>query len=497
MDPASIEPGPGAAAEPASSPGAGAQAESRSAAGAVPRWAWGAFGLLCAMHLLDTAQRWLLTAVLPRVAQELKLTATQAEWLSTVTLLGFAAGGPPLGYLADRLRRPRLLALSFALGSLATVGSGLARSYDQLQVLRVLVGIGGAGFLCIALSILMDLFPRAIRGRVLAGFFLAVPPGAALGMILGRALGETASWQTAFLAVGAPGLLLALLALALPEPVRGSSEGVDVLRLRVHEHVGPSREDYLDLMVNSSYTYSVFGLAFASFAIAGLVYWLPTFLTSVQGLPAAQVDRALATTLLAAAVLGIAAGGGLADHFAATRPRALFLMPGLAMFGAIACVVVVIYRHGAAAIYGGTFLAVGLIALNLGPCYAILSRVVMPTMRAVACAAAVSAAHLLGDLWSPTLMGWVIDTFGQADSMATGFGRALAALGAVPVVLHGRDPENLTAGMLVVVPALVIAGAVLLAGARHLPREMALMLAKLRAAPARGGTLPPGAAPTA
>ena len=91
-------------------------------------------------------------------------------------------------------------------------------------------------------------------------------------------------------------------------------------------------------------------------------------------------------------------------------------------------------------------------SLNIGPCYAIISRVVMPNMRAVACAAALSAAHLLGDLWSPSLMGWVIDTFGQADSMATGFGRALAALGAVPVVQPGRDPENLTAGMLVVVP---------------------------------------------
>ena len=79
--------------------------------------------------------------------------------------------------------------------------------------------------------------------------------------------------------------------------------------------------------------------------------------------------------------------------------------------------------------------------------------------------------------------------------MATGFGRALAVMGAVPVVQPGRDPENLTAGMLVVMPALVISGAVLLAAARHLPREMALMLAKLRAAPTRRGGVRPGAGP--
>ena len=107
----------------------------------------------------------------------------------------------------------------------------------------------------------------------------------------------------------------------------------------------------------------------------------------------------------------------------------------------------------------------------------------MPNMRGVGCGVALAAVHLLGDIWSPTAMGWVADTFGQRDSMATGFGRALAALGATPVTQPGLDPQNLTAAMLVVVPALVIAGIVLLAGSRHLPREMALLRAKLRAVP--------------
>ncbi len=386
------------------------------------------------------------------------------------------------------MRRPRLLALGFALESLATVVSGLARTYDQLLGARVLVGVGSATFVVIALTWLMDLFPSRLRGRVLASFFLAMPLGAVLVMGLGTAF---VNWQTAFLAAGAPGLLLALLALAMPEPVRGWSEGIDIPRLRLHEQVGPSREDYVDLMVNSSYTYSVFGMAFASFAIAGWVYWLPTFLTLVKGLNAEhQVDRLLGGTLLAAAILGIGVGGWLADAFAIRRPRLVFTLPGLAMLGSIVCVLIAIHGRGVPWVFGGTFLAVGLMGLEFGPCYAVLSRVVMPNMRAVACAVTLSAAHLLGDLWSPALMGWVIDTFGQADSMATGFGHVLAALGALPVVEPGREPQNLTAGMLAVLPALLIAGIVLLAGSRHLPREMALMLAKLRAAPSRRAARP-------
>ena len=165
--------------------------------------------------------------------------------------------------------------------------------------------------------------------------------------------------------------------------------------------------------------------------------------------------------------------------------RALFVVPGLAMFGAIVCVLVAVYSPWAPLIFGGLTLAIGVTFLNIVPCYTIISSVTMPNMRGVGCGVALAAVNLLGAIWSPTLMGWVADTFGQRDSMATGFGQALEAIGARPVARPGLDPQNLTAAMLVVVPALLIAGSVLLAGSRHLPREMALLVAKLRATPSR------------
>ena len=116
-----------------------------------------------------------------------------------------------------------------------------------------------------------------------------------------------------------------------------------------------------------------------------------------------------------------------------TNPRALFVLPGLGMLAAIPFVLAAIYGSHSALIFGGLFLAEVVIFMNIVPCYTIIASVVMPNMRAVACAAALASIHLLGDIWSPTLMGWVVDTFGQADSMATIFGRALTAVGAVPV----------------------------------------------------------------
>jgi MFS family permease len=450
----------------------------------VPGWAWGVVALVFAMHAIDSADGWLMASVSPRVSSELGLEEGEAGWLATVLLIAAAITSPAAGYLADRYRRPRLLAISVAAWSLAVVATGLARSYVQIQAARAIAGAGGAAATVIALTLLVDIFPRRMRGRVFAAFFLAMPAGAALGLLLAAFLPPVAGWQAAFLAVGAPGLALALVALIVPEPVRGASEPVDEARLRLHEQVGPSPEDYIDLMVNSSFNYAVFGMAFSSFALAGLAYWLPAFL-ELKGMEGRHAARLSIVILLAAAGLGTAVGGWLADAFVMTRPRRLFLLPGLAMLAAIACVLAAIYGHGPGLVESAVFLAEYAMFLIVPPCFTILAGVTMPNMRGVGFGVALAAGHVLGDLWSPTLMGWVIDTFAQPDSMATGFGQLLAALGAVPVAQRGHDPENLIAGMLALLPALLVAGVVLLAGVRHLPRELALMIAKLRAAPSR------------
>ncbi|APW61326.1 MFS transporter [Paludisphaera borealis] len=448
-----------------------------------PWWAWGALGFLFLAQMLGSFDHWLFTALILPIGLELELLDEQAAWLSSLTLIAASLWAPTLGFFADRMRRPRLAALAIAAASLATIVTGMAASYDQLQAARVLVGIGGVSFRVIALTLLMDLFPRGVRARVLAAYFLALPAGAALGLGLGPALDIGLTWHTAFLIAGAPGLLVAMAALVLPEPARGISEGVAVPRLRLHEAVGPSVEDYVDLMVNSSYTYSVFGLTFTTFVIGGLFYWLPSFLTGVRMIPADRVGPMLAVVLPTAMAVGIAGGGWLADRWSKTNPRALFLVPAGAALTAIPVLLVVIFGKSQTAVVVAVFAATALLFANLGPCFAIIARVTAPNMRAVACGSALAVTHLLGDVWSPGLMGWVADVFGQTDSMATPFGKALAALGATPRVIAGRDPENLAAAFLTLPPALAIAAVVLLAGAWHLPRETALMLAKLRAAP--------------
>jgi MFS family permease len=456
---------------------------SSQSTGPSSRVVWVTFGVLFFMNLLDYTDRWILTGMLPLVRDSLEINNKQAGLLATYFLVSYAVISPLMGFAGDRFNRMKLLAIGIGIWSLATLGSGLAQSYGQLALARSLLGIGEATNGVLTPTILMDLFPREKRARALSFFYLAMPLGGALGLSLGGWISTRYGWNTAFFVVAAPGLLAAVSTLLLPEPVRGESEGVSTNLLREHERVGASREDYIDLMVNSSYTYSVLGMAFYTFAIGGLAYWLPTFFHVARNMPLDQVDHWLGAVTVVASISGMSLGGWLADRLAKTNPRALFVVPGVAMLGSVPFILIAIYSQNMALAFVGVFFAEALMFINTGPCNAVIANVVMPNMRAAAYSVALFAVHFLGDIWSPTLMGWVIDTFGQRDAMGSVFGQLFVAIGALPTTREGHPPENLIAGMLVVVPSVVLSGVVLLSGARHLPREMALMMAKLRANP--------------
>jgi hypothetical protein len=291
------------------------------------------------------------------------------------------------------------------------------------------------------------------------------------------------SWHLAFFMVGAPGIAAALLVLFLPEPVRGASEGIDTEKLKAFERAGARRAEYFALGKNASYMYSVLGMAAYTFAIGGMLVWVPIYLFTTRGFDQARAGTMLGVITLGAAVLGMSAGGWIADRLAKTKPEALFLVPAVAMFGSIPFVVTALLVRAEPMIFAAIFFAEALMFVNTGPCNAIIANVVQPNLRAAAYSIAIFAVHFLGDIWSPSLIGKVADLFGNEEMMAGHLGRVLNSMGAVPTQVTGQAPENIVAGLLVVVPALVLSGILLLIGARHLRREMGVMQAKLLSLP--------------
>ena len=447
------------------------------------------FLILFAMNMLDYIDRWALSGVTEKIKQEFGVSDETIGSLNMYFLISYSLISPIMGWAGDRFKRTWLLAAGVGIWSLATVGTGLARDFDHLKLARSFLGIGEASYGVLAPTILMDLYPKERRSRILSYFYLAMPVGYALGVILGGSIASyTGSWRSVFFFVGVPGFLAAVAALFLPEPVRGTSEGIDVDRLRSHEKAGATKADYRDLAVNSSFTYCVLGLSAYTFAFGGLAYWLPAYLERVKGWDQKTTVLSLGLTGLFAAIIGMSGGGWVADKLAKSNPKALFTVSGISMLLSVPCIVLAIYSTHHATVILWLFLAEALLFANTGPCNAVIANVVAPNLRATAYAISTFAIHFLGDVWSPRLMGYVSDLCGKPDTMASGFGALLRGIDAIPVhqknqVTGAMESTNLAAGMLVVVPAVVLGGIVLLAGARHLPREMALMTARLKSAP--------------
>ena len=205
----------------------------------------------------------------------------------------------------------------------------------------------------------------------------------------------------AFFIVGARGWPRRFWPVALPEPVRGASEGVDTERLKAAS--GPCRrDDYFALMVNASYIYAVLGMAAYTFAIGGNARLGADLLFSTR-----RFDQVAAGTILGVVdsvrrpSLGMSAGGWIADRLARTKPQALFLVPASRCSPRSRLCWPALFSHLGPVIFAAIFLAEALMFVNTGPCNAIIANVVQPNLRAAAYAITIFAVHFLGDIWSP------------------------------------------------------------------------------------------------
>jgi MFS family permease len=203
-------------------------------------YAWYVLGLLTLTYVLNFIDRQILSILADDIKRDLHLQDQDIGFLfGTAFGIFFALFGIPLGRLADHWHRVRLLALGMALWSAMTAASGFAASGAQLSIARVGVGVGEASAGPAAYSLLSDWFPKRLRATALAVYSSGIYVGAGLSLFIGGAIVQhwnhafpgggplgLVGWQAAFLAVGAPGLVVALWSLTLREPLRGASEGL-------------------------------------------------------------------------------------------------------------------------------------------------------------------------------------------------------------------------------------------------------------------------------
>ncbi|MBV9695777.1 MAG: MFS transporter, partial [Gammaproteobacteria bacterium] len=184
---------------------------------------WYVLALLTVVYALNIADRFSVSTLIEPIRQDLHLSDARVGFLTGVALgLFYVFVGLPVAALADRLNRRNILAVSLALWSGMTALCGLVQSATQLMWARFAVGIGEAGGTPPSTSMLADKFAPARRPMALTIFALGACLGAWLGSQVAGAAAERSGWRTAFLVLGIPGLLLALLGrLTNHEPARG------------------------------------------------------------------------------------------------------------------------------------------------------------------------------------------------------------------------------------------------------------------------------------
>jgi MFS family permease len=184
------------------------------------RGAWYALSLLALINLLNYLDRNVIFALFEPIKQDLGLTDTQLGWLGSAYVLVFSLAALPFGVLSDVKSRRGVIAGGVALWSAFTAFSGLVRNFAQLFLCRAAVGVGEAAFGPASASLTADYFPGKDRSTAMAVLNAGVPLGGVLGLLLGGWLEHLYGWRVAFMAVGLPGFLCAVLVMRLVDPTR-------------------------------------------------------------------------------------------------------------------------------------------------------------------------------------------------------------------------------------------------------------------------------------
>jgi len=361
-----------------------------------------ALALLTALNLLNYIDRSVLFAVQDLVKAEFHRSDLAFGLLTTVFFIFYMCAAPFMGPLSLRFSRKRVIVTGALVWSMATLLTAFTKNFEELLIRHTLVGIGEASFVILSPTFVADMFPPEKRGRVMGVFYLAIPVGTALGYLLGGVMGPKYGWRTPFYVGAAPGVLLALLLLLIPEPTLGQFDPP--------ESKVPERDTLRSLIRNPAFLTATLGMAMMTFALGGLQVWMPTFLHRAHGYSLQAAGLIFGLSTLVNGLVASLAGGWISDRLLRRTKSAHYLVSAVSLGLGIPAMCVALFASGRTMVVG-IFVAEFLLLLNTGPLNAAVISSVGPHVRAAALAANIFIFHLLGDVPSAALIGYISDKY--------------------------------------------------------------------------------------
>ena len=355
--------------------------------------------VLTALNLVNYIDRSVLNAVQPLVQVEFQLTKTQLGYLTSAFLIFYMVTAPFVGPLADRYSRKLIIALGGIFWSGLTLLTAFTHTYTELLIRHTLVGIGEATFVTIAPTFVADLFAEDRRGRILGVFYLAIPVGFAAGYLLGGHLAPHYGWRFPFYIAAAPGFLLAVTVLFLKEPERGQFDSLNET---------PERGTLFGLARNPAFLTATLGMAAMTFSLGGILVWIPQFLYSERHYSLEAANFVFGIIVVVDGIVASLAGGWLGDYLLRRMKGSYYFVSAVGMALGVPVMIVALFSAGRAMV-PAIAVAAFFLLLNTSPLNAAVINSVGAHIRATAIAVNIFIIHILGDVPSPTMMGWVAD----------------------------------------------------------------------------------------
>lgn len=371
--------------------------------------AWVALAMLCFIYVLNFLDRQLLSILAKPIQDTLNVTDSQLGLIGGLYFAIFYCFiSIPVGWLADRTNRIGVLSIACALWSAATMACGLARTYPELVIARMTVGVGEAGGVPPSYAIISDYFPPHMRGTALGLFNLGPPIGAALGVAFGASIAAAFSWRDAFLVLGAVGLLAAIaLITTVREPTRG---GLDP-KAAVPQKKSGFFETFRMFFSRRALVLAAFGAGATQFITYGLGNFTVLFLMREKGMTLEQVAVWYALIIGVAMSAGIFVSGWVIDRFTRKSKTAYAIVPAISLTLAIPFYIAFVW---APEWQTALLFLIGPTILNyfyLSSVVTLVQQEVRPDQRVMSGALLLLIMNLIGLGFGPTYVGIASDFF--------------------------------------------------------------------------------------
>lgn len=278
-----------------------------------------ALGVLALVAMLSTADQAVLIVTLPSIQAEFHLADSQVGLVNGAFVAVFGVIVVAAGYLADRVSRRAIIAVGTFVWSIATLFTGLSRGFGQLLVTRAVLGVGESTALPSSVSMVGDHFGKRDRGRAAGALGGALQVGAGLGAIGGGLIAARYGWRAAFYVAAPPGIILAGLALTVPEAARGAAEPTPTI-VAAPRDAGPG--GYRRVLRVRTFTAAALSNTFLYFAVYGVAGFIGLYASRRFGLDVGRVGALVGPPLLVSGLVGNSAGGWLVDRRSRRSPRA-------------------------------------------------------------------------------------------------------------------------------------------------------------------------------